>query len=78
MKTETDRVFLTTAEACEYMGNIYSESYLKHKRCDKDFDGPPYIKIGKYVRYRKADLDNYLESKIVDPKLFRKKYDHKT
>jgi len=29
--------------------------------------GIPYLKIGKCVRYRMADLENYLESKKVVP-----------
>lgn len=28
-------------------------------------DGPPFIKAGKSVRYRKADLDAWLESRLV-------------
>ena len=29
--------------------------------------GPPYIKIGRHVRYRQSDLDRYLDSRTVDP-----------
>jgi hypothetical protein len=28
--------------------------------------GPRYIKIGKLVRYRPADLDAYIESRVFD------------
>lgn len=27
--------------------------------------GPSYLKIGRNVRYRKKDLDTYLESRVV-------------
>ena len=28
-------------------------------------DGPPYAKLGKAVRYRRADLDAWLESRLI-------------
>lgn len=66
---------LTTEQAHAYMGGVYSVSFLQQLRCNKSPDGPKFIKFGKYVRYRKEDLDEYIESKLVDPKLFRKNYD---
>lgn len=30
-------------------------------------DGPPYLKLGSCVRYRKQDLDAFLESRLVSP-----------
>jgi len=30
-------------------------------------NGPRYYKIGKLVRYRKSDLDVWLEERLVDP-----------
>ncbi len=29
--------------------------------------GPPYLKIGRSVRYKSDDIDNYLTSKKIDP-----------
>lgn len=29
--------------------------------------GPTYVKIGRLVRYRKSDLDAYIESGVVQP-----------
>jgi len=29
--------------------------------------GPPFIKFGRSVRYRQADLDKWLESQVVCP-----------
>lgn len=28
-------------------------------------DGPPFCKLGKSVRYRKADLDEWLASRLI-------------
>jgi len=54
-------------EAANYIG--VSVSYLQHDRCDGFVDGrtpgPDYLKIGKRVRYRKDDLDRWLESHKV-------------
>jgi hypothetical protein len=63
---------LTTKQASEYMGKIFSVSKLEHFRCDEDPEGPPFVKIGKGVRYRKEDLDRYIESNVVNPEIYRK------
>ncbi len=46
------------AEAAHYIG--MSESWLRQSRMRGNPDAPPYIKIGKSVRYLKADLDDWL------------------
>jgi predicted DNA-binding transcriptional regulator AlpA len=28
-------------------------------------DGPPFVKLGRAVRYRVADLENYLAARVV-------------
>jgi hypothetical protein len=38
---------------------------LRNWRCQRK--GPPYIKIGRSVRYRVNDLLDYLENHRVDP-----------
>ena len=30
-------------------------------------DGPPYIKLGRAVRYRPKDLDAWIDSQRIDP-----------
>lgn len=30
-------------------------------------DGPAYLKIGKMVRYRRADVEAYLAAHVVEP-----------
>ena len=53
----------TTAEAARYIA--MSESFLRQARMDGDREnrtpGPPFIKIGRTVRYLKQDLDAWLE-----------------
>ncbi len=53
----------TTAEAARYIA--MSESFLRQARMDGDREhrtpGPPFLKIGRAVRYLKHDLDVWLE-----------------
>lgn len=52
-----DKELLDTRRASEYLGK--PEHYLAHCRAyDK---GPPYIKVGRNVFYRRKDLDEYRE-----------------
>jgi len=53
---------MTTAQAAQYAG--FAESTFEKYRVYGT--GPRYLKLGKKsVRYRKADLDAWLESQIV-------------
>jgi excisionase family DNA binding protein len=47
--------------AADYLG--LSVPTLDRKRVNGD--GPPYVKIGSRVRYRRADLDAWLSQRIV-------------
>ncbi|WP_408053264.1 helix-turn-helix transcriptional regulator [Streptomyces sp. CMC78] len=47
---------MTPGEAAEYMG--LSVSTLANWRCRNE--GPPFVKAGRAVRYRLADLDRWL------------------
>ena len=53
----------TTAEAARYIA--MSESFLRQARMDGEREnrtpGPPFLKIGRAVRYLKHDLDAWLE-----------------
>ena len=55
---------LTEQEASVYIG--MSRSYLRHSRMNGRRDnltpGPPFIKIGRSVRYLPEDLDIWLEA----------------
>ena len=56
------------AEAAHYIG--MSESWLRQSRMRGNPEAPPYIKIGKSVRYLKADLDDWLVGlRHVEPKI---------
>jgi len=48
-------------EAAPYIG--MSKMYLRISRMRGD--GPPYLKIGRAVRYDVRDLDKWLESKRI-------------
>lgn len=41
-----------------------SRSFLEKKRFFGDADGPPYIKIGRAVRYRLVDLEAWAVSHL--------------
>ena len=59
MAHEVDSPTLKDPEAATYIG--MSESWLRQSRMRGNLGAPPYIKIGKAVRYLKADLDAWLE-----------------
>lgn len=50
--------YLLTADAAIYLR--VSRKFLETARCDGD--GPPFIKIGRSVRYRRADLDEFMRA----------------
>lgn len=50
---------LTTSEAAMWLG--MSEHWLKTSRFRPELDGPPFVKIGRSVRYDSGDLDAWLE-----------------
>ena len=55
---------LTEQETSQYIG--MSRSFLRQSRMEGNRTGrtpsPPFIKIGRSIRYLKDDLDNWLES----------------
>lgn len=58
-KHERQRL-LTTREAAAWLG--MSEHWLKTSRFRPELDGPPFIKIGRAVRYDTADLNKWLDA----------------
>ena len=52
---------LKDPEAAHYIR--MSESWLRQSRMRGNPEAPPYIKIGKSVRYLKTDLDDWLEKR---------------
>lgn len=59
---------LTEKEAAEYIG--MSQAYLRLDRKDRTRNnrtpGPSFLRIGRSIRYLKADLDNWLEQYRVE------------
>lgn len=55
------KVILTVSEAAQYLG--LAQSTLNKWRCFGD--GPRFLKLGKAIRYRKSDLDEYLSLKTA-------------
>ncbi|MEH6712296.1 MAG: DNA-binding protein [Paraglaciecola polaris] len=62
----TDKRVLSEMETSQYIG--MSRSYLRQARMEGNRDNrtpaPPFIKIGRSVRYLKEDLDQWLDSFI--------------
>lgn len=58
----TPPLLVDTAKAARRLS--VSCSYLEKKRFFGDVDGPPYIKIGRTIRYRLADLDAWAVSHL--------------
>jgi predicted DNA-binding transcriptional regulator AlpA len=55
---------LPSPEAAQYIG--MSDAWLRKSRMNRDPLAPPFLQIGKSVRYLRADLDNWLASRRVD------------
>ncbi len=53
--------FLKTREAAEYV-NVKQQTLAKWRM---DARHLPFIRVGGQIRYRKSDLDRYLESRTV-------------
>ena len=56
------QAFLTTLDAADYLG--LQRSTLEAWRCRGG--GPRFVKLGRAVRYRQADLDSWIESRVRD------------
>lgn len=51
---------MSNREAADYLG--LKAATLNKWRCNGG--GPPFMKVGRLIRYRRADLDAYLLSRI--------------
>ena len=61
MEPTTRSRTLPDREAAIYIG--MSESWLRQSRVTGNPDAPPFLKIGRSVRYLRADLDIWLEQR---------------
>ena len=55
------RQSLNETDAAAYLDT--SRDYLKKKR--RFGGGPPFVRIGRMIRYRVVDLDRWLEAHLV-------------
>ena len=52
---------IDTKEVAKLTG--MSESWFEHQRWLGDTQGPRYLKIGRSVRYKRSDVQDWLEKK---------------
>jgi predicted DNA-binding transcriptional regulator AlpA len=68
MSGRREKRAFTEAEAAEYIG--MSRSYLRQDRMtgprETRTTGPPWVQIGRAIRYLKEDLDAWLERRRID------------
>ena len=63
ISTTTTIAPMNEAQACQYLGlSIHTVRQWRHLG-----KGPLYVKVGRAVRYRQADLDAYMQSRTVAP-----------
>src|SRR4051794_29361666 len=53
---------LRSAEAALYID--MSDSWLRQSRMAGRTDGPPFLRQGRAIRYRRCDLDRWLERRL--------------
>jgi excisionase family DNA binding protein len=59
---ETNQTFLDSDQAAEYLG--LKRSTLEAWRCRGG--GPKFVKMGRLVKYRFIDLENFVERQMRD------------
>jgi excisionase family DNA binding protein len=60
MRSPSPETYFRPREAAEYLRS--SESTLAKKRLNGN--GPPFVRIGRAIRYRRSDLDSWMSSSI--------------
>jgi hypothetical protein len=61
LRAAVPETYLDTRQASELMGI----STVRLESWRRDGEGPPYVKFGRLVKYRRVDLDAYMEAKLV-------------
>jgi excisionase family DNA binding protein len=64
MPTTLANPLMTRTEAAAYLG-VKTQTLAVW--VTRQVNGPPYVKIGRSVRYRKSDLDQYIADQTVRP-----------
>jgi len=60
----THNQLLTEREAAKYLA--LSRSFLAQSRCYGRPTGPPFIRVGRAIRYSLADLDTFIAERRTD------------
>lgn len=60
--THTDRPILSLGQAADYLGIKEVTLRVWNRRAT----GPGYFKAGKLVRYRLQDIDDWINSKLIE------------
>lgn len=64
VNTQSQTGLLTEEEATDYLGGIPTGTLRQWRYLNR---GPTYVKVGRHVRYRRSDLDAYIEAGRVEP-----------
>src|SRR4051794_10010273 len=60
--TERNPDMMRSAEAARYLD--MSDSWLRQTRMAGRTHGPPFVRQGRAIRYRRGDLDRWLEQRL--------------
>lgn len=58
-----DKKLLNEQETAQYLN--MSRSWLRQARCYQWSNAPPYLRLGRSIRYSIKDLDAWIESQAV-------------
>ncbi len=59
-----DKNFMTERQAAEYLS--VSTSFLRQSRArDAHVEGPPFVRLGRAIRYSRAAVDRWVEANAV-------------
>jgi predicted DNA-binding transcriptional regulator AlpA len=62
MEGKPPPIFIDTAEAARLLA--LSASHLEKLRFYRDPKGPPYVRLGRVIRYRLADLEAWAAARV--------------
>lgn len=60
-----DRLAVDDREAARILG--LGRGLLRKQRSNRDPNGVPYVRVGRRVLYRMADLERYLAARVLRP-----------
>jgi predicted DNA-binding transcriptional regulator AlpA len=66
MEGASPPIFVDTAEAARLLA--LSASHLEKLRFYRDTKGPPYVRLGRAIRYRVSDLEAWATARVQESK----------